>query len=109
MEETMRIQINTDGNIEGREELATRSRDVVRRSLSRYSDQITRVEVHLSDENSDKSGQRDKRCLIEARMEGRQPTAVTHEAATVDEAVEGAANKLKRALASSVGRLRDKR
>ncbi len=104
----MQIQINTDNNIEGREELATQVEGVVQDSLSRFSDQITRVEVHLSDENSHKSGQDDKRCMMEARLEGRQPAAVTHQAATLHEAVDGAAEKLTNLLESTLGRLRDR-
>jgi len=104
----MQIQINTDNNIEGREELATQVEGVVQDSLSRFSDQITRVEVHLSDENSHKSGQDDKRCVMEARLEGRQPTAVTHQAATLNEAVDGDAEKLTASLESTLGRLRDR-
>jgi len=45
--------------------------------------------VHLSDENGDKTGGNDKRCLMEARLEGRQPIAITHESETIDEAIEG--------------------
>lgn len=105
----MHIQVNSDTNIEAREELATRVEAVIEEALSRFSDQITRVEVHLSDENSHKSGQNDKRCMMEARLEGRQPTAVTHQAATLDQAVDGAADKLKRSLESTLGRLRDHR
>ena len=41
----MQIQINTDSNIQGREELATEFRIVVEDSLSRFSDHITQVEV----------------------------------------------------------------
>lgn len=103
----MHIQVNTDRNIEGREELARRVKAIVEDALRRYSDRITRVEVHLSDENSDKGGEDDKRCMIEARLEGRSPTAVTHHAATVDQAVDGAADKLQRALERTLGRLRD--
>ena len=104
----MQIQINTDNNIEGREELATQVEAVVQESLRRFSEQITRVEVHLSDENSHKSGQDDKRCVMEARLEGRQPAAVTHQAATLHEAVDGAADKLTASLESTLGRLRDR-
>ncbi len=103
----MQIQMNTDGNIEGREGLATHINSVVESALSRFSDQITRVEVHLSDENSDKkSGPNDMRCVMEARLEGRQPIAVTHHAATVDQVVDGAAGKLTRLIESTIGRLR---
>ena len=106
----MQIQINTDRNIEGREALAAQVSGVVENALSRISDHITRVEVHLSDENSDKKGGNDNmRCVIEARLEGRQPIAVTHQAATVDQAVDGAAGKLSRLIESTLGRLRDQR
>jgi len=105
----MHIQINTDSNIEGREELAPHVKGVVEGALSRFSDRITRVEVHLSDQNSDKSGQDDKRCMMEARLESRQPTAVTHQAASLRDAVDGAADKLKRSLESTLARLKDDR
>ena len=103
----MHIQINTDRNIKGSEDFATRVKDAVESALSRFSDRITRVEVHLSDQNSDKSGQEDKRCIMEARLEGRPPTAVTHQAASLDDAVDGAAAKLKRSIESTLERLKD--
>jgi ribosome-associated translation inhibitor RaiA len=103
----MQIQINTDHNIEGNEALAAQVRGIVKSALSRISDHITRVEVHLSDESSHKSTQNDKRCMMEARLEGRQPIAVTHQAATLDQAVDGAADKLTRLIESTLGRQRD--
>ena len=103
----MQIQINTDHNIEGHEALAAQVSSVVEGALSLVSDHITRVEVHLSDENSAKGGQHDKRCLMEARLEGRQPVAVTYQAATVDEAVDGAAGELTRLIENTLGRLHD--
>lgn len=103
----MKIQINTDHNIEGREQMASEATSVVESALDRFRDRITRVEVHISDQNGDKSGQADKRCMLEARLEGRPPTAVIHEAASLEEAVEGAAYKLARMLESTLGRLHD--
>jgi len=106
----MQIQMNTDGNIEGHEALATQVSSVVESALNRFSDHITRVEVHLSDENSEKKGGNDDmRCVMEARLEGRQPIAVTHQAATLDQAVDGAADKLTKLIESTLGRLRDRR
>lgn len=75
--------------------------------LDRVSDRITRVEVHLSDEHGPKNGQADRRCMIEARLAGRQPTAVTHHAATLDLAVDGAAAKLLSSIEHTLGRLAD--
>ncbi len=100
----MQIQINTDSNIEGHEELATQVESVVKSKLSQFSDQITRVEVHLSEENSHKGGQDDKRCMMEARLKGRQPIAVTNQASTLDQAVDGAANKMKKTIESDLRR-----
>ncbi len=100
----MQIQVNTDSSIPGSESLETTVRQVVESALSRFSDRITRVEVHLSDENGDKGG-RDKRCMMEARLEGRRPAAVTHHAATVPDAVTGAAGQLTRLIESTLGRL----
>ena len=104
----MQIQINTDHNIEGREALADHVRGVVETALNRVSDHITRVEVHLSDENGAKRGENDKRCVMEARLEARQPIAVTQQSATVEHAVDGAADKLVRLIESTLGRRHDR-
>ncbi len=103
----MQIQTNTDSNIAGSEGLAAQAKTIVEGALARFSDQITRVEIHLSDENGSGFGVEDKRCMMEARREGRQPIAVTHQAATVEQAMDGAADKLKRSIESTLGRLRD--
>jgi hypothetical protein len=62
----MQIQVNTDHTIEGHEALAAQIRGVVENSLSRMSDHITRVEVHLTDESGPKSRENNKRCMMEA-------------------------------------------
>ena len=104
----MQVQINTGHNIEVHQALAAEISGVVESALSRFSDHITRVEVHLSDENSDKKGGTDDmRCMMEARLEGRQPITATHQAATLDQAVEGAADKLARLIEHTLGRQRD--
>jgi ribosome-associated translation inhibitor RaiA len=105
----MQILVNTDHNIHGHEELATHVKSVVESTLSRISDRITRIEVHLSDENGDKHGQNDKRCMMEARLEGRRPAAVTHHASSIPDAVDGAVGKLKRLLESTLDQLKDAR
>lgn len=102
----MQIQIHTDHNIEGHEALFTQTSGVVEESLSRFSDRITSVNVHLSDVNSDKKGfDHDMRCVIEARIEGVQPLAVNHQAETLDQAVDGAAEKVTQLLKHTLGRL----
>lgn len=105
----MLIQINTDHNVEGREKLAEYVQGVVEETLGRFAGDITRVEVHLSDQNTDKGGQDDKRCVMEARLQGRDPIAVSDDAATLGQAVDGAAQKLKRSVESTLDRLRSHR
>src|ERR1035438_5396373 len=63
---SMQIQVNTDHTIEGHEALASRIRGIVENALSRMSDHITRVEVHLIDESGPKSRKNNKRTLAEA-------------------------------------------
>ena len=73
----MQIQVNTDDNVKGNDELTRHVEAEIGAALSRFSDQLTRVEAHLSDENAGKSGGADKRCMLEARPAGKQPVAVT--------------------------------
>lgn len=103
----MLIQVRTDSNIEGREALTQRVETSVRDALDRFADRVTRVQVHLGDENSDKkAGDADMRCTIEVRLAGLEPLAVRDNAPTVEQAVDGAIGKLVRAAETSVGRER---
>lgn len=105
----MHIEVSTDNSIDGSEALTKHIKALVKKALVHFGDQITRVEVQLSDANAGKTGQDDKHCMIEARLEGRQPTAVKHAAATLDQAAKGAADKLKSSLESALGKLSDRR
>lgn len=106
----MQVQINTDHNIEGHEALTTQITGVVEDALSRFSEHITHVDVHLSDENSNKkSGHDAMRCMMEARLEGHRAIAITHQATTLDQAVEGAVDKLANLIESTLGRQAAKR
>ena len=105
----MHIEVSTDNSIDGSEALTNHIKGLVKNALARFGDQITRVEVHLSDANAGKTGQDDKHCMIEARLEGSQPTAVKHTAATLDQAVKGAADKLKSSIESALGKISDRR
>ena len=101
----MKIQINTDHNIKGHEAMILKAESFIENHISYLSQHITRIEVHLSDENGKKIGGNDKRCLIEARLEKHQPIVVTEESGTLDEALQGATEKLKHALDHLLGRL----
>ena len=103
----MQININTDSTIERHAGLNEHVESVVESAIHRFREHITRVEVHLSDNNSQKSADGDNRCLMEARLTGYQPIAVSDHAATLHQAIAGAADKLKRAIDSALGRLHD--
>jgi ribosome-associated translation inhibitor RaiA len=100
----MQVQVNTDANIKGHVELIRLVEAEVRHTLSRFADQIMRVEVHLTDENGAKHGRTDKRCMMEARCSGRPSVAVSDESATIEGAFHGAAKKLQRLLESHLGK-----
>jgi ribosome-associated translation inhibitor RaiA len=102
----MKVQINTDSNIKGSNELTQYGEAIIRDILGRFSERITRVEIHLSDENSDnKSGIDDKRCLMEVRLANHQPIVSTHNAETIEKAIDGAAKLMVHTLDSTIGRL----
>lgn len=103
----MHIEVNTDNNIEGSARMSAFFNDTLQDALSRFQDQITRVEVHLSDENAQKEGADDKRCLLEARLKGLKPVVVSHSAENLDLAVSGAIDKLVKTLGNTIGKLRN--
>ncbi len=103
----MQIHVNATNGIENKETLERWADAELKDTLARFAGEVTRVEVHLSDENALKAADADKRCAMEARLANHQPLAVTHHAATQDEAFRGAAAKLKRLLESTLGRLLD--
>ena len=105
----MQIQVNTDSNIEGRDSLQTHVGNVVKHAVEHVRTHVTRVEVHLGDENGRKGGENDKRCVMEARLERQKPVAVTHRAGSLHQAVDGAARKLARLLDHTLGRLNDQK
>jgi len=103
----MQIQINTDNHVEGSEELTRDVESMVEGALGRFSEWITRVEVQLSDEDGPKNHGNAKRCVMEARPEGHQPLSVSHQGATMDQALKGCIKKLERVLDDTKGRLYD--
>tara|TARA_R100001244_G_scaffold29594_3_gene28754 strand:- start:6622 stop:7071 length:450 start_codon:yes stop_codon:yes gene_type:complete len=105
----MQIQVNTDRHIPGDDTLTDSIREELQHSLKRFDEHVTRVEVHLSDQNSEnRGGADDIRCLIEARIEGHQPNVVTHDAATIKQAFTGATDKMKRVLTTTIERMQSR-
>jgi ribosome-associated translation inhibitor RaiA len=92
----MQVMVNCDDHVCCDEELIRRVEGVIAGTLERFGDRLFRVEVHLRDLNSEKPGDRDKVCSLEARMAGTASILAEHEAPTLTEAIHVAAGKLER-------------
>ncbi|UKM66561.1 HPF/RaiA family ribosome-associated protein [Flavobacteriaceae bacterium GSB9] len=101
----MTIQINTDKTLTGKKRSNDFFTSQIAEALQRFESHITRIEVHLKDENGKKDGFNDISCLLEARLEGRQPIAITNQASTMDIAVTGAIDKIKTSIESILGKI----
>lgn len=105
----MHIQVNTDNTISGREDVVRFVETVIQSKLGAVSSAITRVEVHLQDQNAEKKGPDDKRCMVEVRLEGRQPVSATETADSVQSAVTRAVDKMRNVLDRELGKARARR
>ncbi len=101
----MQVQVNHDNHVRLTLETAERLTGVIEDALSKFADRITRVEMHLGDVNGGKGGEADKRCMLEARMSHIHPIAVTHQAESIQLAIDGALEKLDHALSHALGKL----
>ncbi|MCF8239049.1 MAG: HPF/RaiA family ribosome-associated protein [Saprospiraceae bacterium] len=102
----MIIQINTDKVVTVEKRSSDFFTDQIAKALHRFESQITRIEVHLKDENGKDDGYNDISCTIEARLEGKQPIAVNNQADTIDLALSGAIDKVKSSLESILGKIK---
>lgn len=105
----MQIQVHSDNHIEGSARLVSWVSASINSQLQRFEEDLTRVLVHLNDENGHKAGSQDKRCQIEARPKGLAPISVTHHAESVEFALDGAMEKLTHALDHQLGKQRQRR
>jgi ribosome-associated translation inhibitor RaiA len=101
----MYIQVNAHNSLTAPARLQSWASEELERSLSRFSAKLSRIEVYLSDENQAKEGGNDKRCSIEAKLDGFPMMAVAHQGDTIGEALMGATEKLERILDKKVGKL----
>jgi hypothetical protein len=101
----MHIQVNHGNHVRLGADVEQRFADIIRDTLNRFGDRITRVEMHMSDENGGKHSSSDKRCLIEARLANIQPVAVSHLANSWQLAFDGALEKLEHAIGHTIGKL----
>jgi ribosome-associated translation inhibitor RaiA len=100
----MQFQFNSDSSVMGTENVAERIEAQVRQKLARFEERLTRLEVHVSDENARKGGADDKTCTIEARPRGGKPIGVSAHADKIDDAARKAANTLAQRLERHFGK-----
>ncbi|HEX7891350.1 MAG TPA: HPF/RaiA family ribosome-associated protein [Ramlibacter sp.] len=102
----MKVQVNTSNDIDNKDALERWAGDYLNEHLGRFEQDLTSIEVQLTDENhAAKGGGIDKRCMMEARVAGRDPIAVTNYGADQNLAFRGAADKLAKALEHAFGKL----
>lgn len=100
----MLLQVNF-GDVEHSDALESWARERVEKQLGHLMDRLTRVEVHLRDDNSAaKSSNDDKRCVMEARIAGRRPLAVEDSGGDMYKVIDETAGKLSRAVKNDIER-----
>jgi ribosome-associated translation inhibitor RaiA len=102
----MLIRVHSDSHVQATEKLTSEIESNLQHAFARYADRLTRIEVFLSDTNAHKGGV-DKKCVLETRPAGRQPIAVSHEGERLNEAIDGAIDRMLRALENSLGKQAD--
>lgn len=103
----MQVLVNHDHNIAGGESLQNYVENLMFDVLHNFRDQVTRVEVHVADENGKKGGDDDMRCTMEVRLRGLQPFAVTHHDKNIHAAIDGAADRVNRSVRKTVQKRRE--
>ncbi len=103
----MVIQLHADRSLSIHEEYASKLTGVILRELDRFAELLTRVELHLADENAQRKTKEDKKCTIEAKLKSKHPVAVTSHGDTYDNAVTGAILKLQASLNTIVGKMQN--
>ena len=105
----MQVQVHADDSIQGGESLAQWAQEEINSKMARLKEYVVRVEVFLTGVDALKTtGGPGKRCVLETRATGRPPIAVNAEAEKVKDAFTAAIEKLRRAVETDLGKLKDK-
>ena len=100
----MQFMFNSDNQLPLSSETSQALEALVEARLARIADRLTRVEVHLSDDDGPRTGGDDKKCLIELRPNGMRAITATDQAATVERAVTAATDKALKAFDRQIGK-----
>lgn len=100
----MMVQINA-GDIQSSQALREHVHQAVAAALKHVSEKMTRVEVHLRDDNAGKSAADDKRVTMEGRIAGQPPLVVEHATDDLYKSITATASKLGRAVKNRLERI----
>jgi len=100
----MQVQVNTGNGVANKDALERWASSYLNDTLGRFREELTRIEVQLTDDSRGKKGE-DRRCMLEARLNGHPPVTVNHNGESMDDAFRGATIKLIRALERTLGKL----
>lgn len=100
----MHVEVRASNGVESKKSLDRFVETHLAERLGRFQDEIVSVEAQFTDENHEKGGAGDKRCMLEARIPPRERLAVTHRGQSVDQAFRGACAKLARTVERELGR-----
>ena len=102
----MQTLVNWSG-IERSEALEAHINQQVEHGLRHYPGRFTRTEVHLHDDNADRGGPNDKRCVIEVRPTGADPLIIEETGDDFYATISVACKKLERIARQFVEKNRD--
>lgn len=102
----MQIQVNA-ADIHSSPAIQQRVEEEVTAALDDWENRITRVEVHLHDEDGPKHSDDDKRCVMEVRLAGLDPMVVEHSSGDMYGSIQQAASKLRKVVKRAIDRRRD--
>jgi hypothetical protein len=97
----MKILLNTDPHIDGREAMHEHLESVVTEVLGQFGNRISCVQAYLTNANgANRVRPLDIHCALEAQLVGHAPVVARHHAGTTSKAIHGALRKLGCVVAS---------
>ncbi|MEM9065578.1 MAG: ribosome-associated translation inhibitor RaiA [Planctomycetota bacterium] len=103
----MQIEISYR-DIDKSDAIEARVHESVEKAVGRFSERVTRIEVHLGDHNAHKKGPDDKRCMIEARPAGADPLVAEAHDEDLYKAIGQASDKIRSVLTRHFERQADR-
>lgn len=101
----MQVQFRTDNHITCTDAMAQWASKTIAAALNRYADRLGGVQAHVSDESAAKKSTAEPLlCTLQAHVEGQATLVVKHHGADMNQAIEGAADKMLRQIEHALGR-----